>query len=66
MAKLLASRLKCVLDGLISHSQSAFVLGRQILYSVFVANEMVDQETREKKDNILFKFEFEKAYDNVN
>ena len=36
--------------------------GRQILNGILVANEVVDEE---KKDLLLFKVDFEKAYDSV-
>jgi len=38
------------------------VKGRQILNGILVANEVVDEE---KKDLLLFKVDFEKAYDSV-
>lgn len=63
--KLLASRLKNILGGLTSLCQSAVMLGRKILDGVFVANEVVDQATREKKDYCMFKVDVEKAYDCV-
>lgn len=63
LAKLLASRLKTVLGGLISSCQTTFVPGRQILDIILVYNEVVDQATREKKDCLMLKVDFEKACD---
>lgn len=38
-AKVLALRIKLEMEGLVMQSQGAFVLGRQILDGVLVANE---------------------------
>ncbi|CAK8537008.1 unnamed protein product [Lathyrus sativus] len=65
VSKLLASRLKKVLDRIISPCQSAFVPGRLMLDGVLVANEVMDYARKERKGCVLFKVDFEKAYDNV-
>lgn len=65
VAKILTARLKKVMDYLVSENQSAFIGGRQILDSVLIANEVVESCKREKKEVVLFKLDFQKAYDSV-
>ncbi|XP_058777150.1 uncharacterized protein LOC131651507 [Vicia villosa] len=66
IAKLLAGRLKKVLHSVVSSCQSAFVPGRQLLDGVLVANEVVDFAKKGGRNCLLFKVDFEKAYDKVN
>ncbi|GAU10636.1 hypothetical protein TSUD_419760, partial [Trifolium subterraneum] len=65
LAKVLANRLRQVIGSVISESQTAFVKDRQILYGILIANELVDEARRSKKELMLFKVDFEKAYDSV-
>jgi len=65
LAKLLANRLKGTIGSVISDSQSAFVQGRQIIDGILVANEVVDEAKKLNRDLLLFKVDFEKAYDSV-
>jgi len=65
LAKVLASRLRSIIGLVISDSQSTFVKDRQILYGILVANEVVDDAKKRKKELLLFKVDFEKAYDSV-
>jgi hypothetical protein len=65
LAKVLANRLRMVIGSVISESQTAFVKDRQILDGILIANEVVDEARKTKKELLLFKVDFEKAYDSV-
>ena len=65
LAKVLARRLAGVLGSVISSSQSAFLKGRNLVDGVLVVNELVDYAKKVKKDCLIFKVDFEKAYDSV-
>ena len=65
LAKVLANRLRAVIGSVVSDSRSAFVKGKQILYGIFIANEAIDEAHRLNKEMLLFKVDFEKAYDSV-
>ena len=65
LAKVLANGLHNVIGNVVSDSQSALVKGKQILDGVLIANEAVDEARRRNKEMILFKVDFEKAYDVV-
>ena len=65
VAKLLANRLKKVMPFIIDERQSAFIEGRHLLHSVVIANEVVEDARRGQKSCIVFKVDYEKAYDSV-
>jgi len=46
-------------------SLHAFIKGRQIFDSILIANEVVDEAKKLNRDILLFKVDFEKAYDSV-
>ncbi|GKV32613.1 hypothetical protein SLEP1_g41207 [Rubroshorea leprosula] len=65
LAKVLANRLKMVMEGIISESQTAFIGGRQLVDSVLVLNEAVHEVKWRKQESFILKADFEKAYDCV-
>ena len=65
IAKLLGNRLRKVMPGLIDERQSAFIKDRHILHGTMILNEVVEEAKRCKKPTLVFKVDFEKAYDSV-
>ncbi|MCI24469.1 cysteine-rich receptor-like protein kinase, partial [Trifolium medium] len=65
LAKVLGNRLRLVIGTVISKSQIAFVKDSQILDGILIANEVVDETRKSKKELMLFKVDFEKVYDSV-
>ncbi|GJT57077.1 RNA-directed DNA polymerase, eukaryota, reverse transcriptase zinc-binding domain protein [Tanacetum coccineum] len=65
IAKVLANRMVMVLNDLVNEIQSAFVADRQILDGPFMLNEIVQWCKSKKKQSMIFKVDFEKAYDSV-
>ncbi|GJX05089.1 RNA-directed DNA polymerase, eukaryota [Tanacetum coccineum] len=65
VTKILAIRLVSVLDNLISEVQSAFLSKRQILDGPFVINEVLSWCKHKRRQAMIFKVDFAKAYDSV-
>ncbi|GKC79679.1 RNA-directed DNA polymerase, eukaryota [Tanacetum coccineum] len=63
--KILGFRLVSVLDNLISEVQSAFLPKRQILDGPFVINEVLSWCKHKRRQAMIFKVDFAKAYDSV-
>ena len=66
IAKVLANRLKKVMNKLVNSAQNAFVDGRQILDASLIANEVIDSMLKKKEKGVLCKLDIEKAYDKIN
>ncbi|GKB58259.1 RNA-directed DNA polymerase, eukaryota, partial [Tanacetum coccineum] len=65
ISKVMANRLRLVLPTLISEVQSAFVANRQILDGPFILNELISWCKHTKFKGMIFKVDFEKAFDSV-
>ena len=65
VAKLLTNRLKKVMSDIIDERQSTFISGRHLLHSVLIANEAVKEANRRPKPFLVFKVDYERAYDSV-
>ncbi|GJS23993.1 cysteine-rich receptor-like protein kinase [Tanacetum coccineum] len=64
--KILAERVKRVIGNIIGEVQNAFIEGRYILDGVLIANETMEFLKQKKMKGIIFKVDFEKAYDSIN
>ncbi|GJZ68261.1 RNA-directed DNA polymerase, eukaryota [Tanacetum coccineum] len=65
IAKILANRLVGVLNGIVNEVQSAFISDRHILDGPFILNEVLQWCKSKHKQALIFKVDFEKAYDSV-
>ncbi|KAK2636467.1 hypothetical protein Ddye_031259 [Dipteronia dyeriana] len=65
LSKVLANRMKMVMNLVIGETQMAFVENRQIVDSFDIAEEIVHKWKRDRVRGLLVKLDFEKAYDSV-
>nr|GEY90174.1 RNA-directed DNA polymerase, eukaryota, reverse transcriptase zinc-binding domain protein [Tanacetum cinerariifolium] len=65
IAKILANRLVGKLGEIVNEVQSAFIADRQILDDPFILDELIQWCKRKKKQLLVFKVDFEKAYYSV-
>lgn len=66
IAKILALRFKKVIGSVVGDVQSAFVEGGNILEGPLIVNEICSWAKHRKKEILLFKADFNKAFDSVN
>nr|GFB51005.1 cysteine-rich receptor-like protein kinase [Tanacetum cinerariifolium] len=65
IAKTLTNRLVNVIGDLVNEVQSAFVAEQRISDGPFILNEVIQWCRKKKKHTLIFKVDFEKAYDSV-
>ena len=65
IAKILASKLKTVMQDINSLNQSAFIADRNIIDGFMIANELVSDLKKQKAAGLIFKIDFHKAFDSI-
>ncbi|CAI7920074.1 unnamed protein product, partial [Closterium sp. NIES-54] len=65
LAKVVATRMKAVLDQVISKEQFGFLPGRRLADAVSLVADMIETARNEGSDWYLLLIDFEKAYDSV-
>ncbi|GKB18467.1 putative RNA-directed DNA polymerase, eukaryota, reverse transcriptase zinc-binding domain protein [Tanacetum coccineum] len=65
IGKLLANRLSCMIGSCISPEQSAFIKNRNILDGPLVLSKVMAWHRKNKKKLMVFKVDFEKAFDSL-
>ena len=63
--KVATIRVNSVADNIISPSQTAFMRAQNILEGVVILHETVHELHRKNQSGVIFKIDFEKAYDKV-
>ncbi len=59
-------RLVTIIQYLIAKNQTSFIKNRNIMEGVLVLHESLNSLHQKKQSGLLFKVDFEKAYDKVN
>jgi hypothetical protein len=61
-----ANRISHIATKVISPTQMAFLLGRNIMEGVIILHETIHEMHRKKHSGLIFEIDFEKAYDKIN
>jgi len=64
-SKTLMMRVESVLERIISKGQTAFLKGRSIMEGTMSLHEVIHDTKVKKKDGLVLKLDFEKAYDKI-
>jgi exonuclease III len=65
LTKALTMRITSVIGGIINWTQTAFIPGRYILDGCVILYEVLHELHKKKESGVIFKIDFEKAYDRV-
>ncbi|GJX87567.1 RNA-directed DNA polymerase, eukaryota [Tanacetum coccineum] len=65
IGKILANCLSLVIGDIVSQEQSAFIKGRQIMDGPLILNEVISWCKARKDQFLMFKVDFQKAFDSV-
>jgi hypothetical protein len=63
--KVLTNRLTSVAHRVIQSTQTTFLLDWNIMEGVIILHETIHELHRKKQSGVIFKIDFEKAYDKV-
>jgi hypothetical protein len=63
--KLIMDRLTAFAGGLINPIQTAFIRGRYIVDGAVILHEVMHELKKQKRTGVIFKIDFEKAYDSI-
>jgi hypothetical protein len=66
ITKVLTNRLARCITSMISDLQYGFIKGRYIMDGVLSLHEIIHEVKQKKQNGVIFKVDFEKAYDKVN
>ena len=64
--KVVTNRLSTIAQKIIRPTQTAFLPGRNIMEGAVILHETIHELHSKRKDGVIFKIDFEKAYDKVN
>jgi hypothetical protein len=64
--KVVTNRISQIAQKVISPSQTAFLLGRNIMKGAIVLHETIHELHKKKQNGLILKIDFEKAYDKIN
>ena len=65
-SKTLMLRLESILERIINKGHTAFLKGRNIMEGIMILHEIIHDTKVKKKDSLVLKLDFEKAYDKIN